>query len=79
MAHDGHVLCTCMVMFTQSDYPIGLKFHQHHYVTILFNPIDQDLNMIFTKSNGLMTIFLMVMSVFSMQIMHSICHVNNFH
>ena len=46
MVRDGHVLCSYMVMFTQSNYPIGLKFHQHQYVTMLFNPIDQDLNMI---------------------------------
>ena len=23
MAHDGHVLYTCMVMFSQSDHPIS--------------------------------------------------------
>ena len=57
MAYDGHVLCTCIVLFSQSEYPIGPKFLQHQYVTILFNPIDQDLNMNFTKSNGLGTIY----------------------
>ena len=46
-----------MIMFTQSDYPIGLKFHQHQYVTTLFNSIDQDLNMNFAKSSGLGTIY----------------------
>ena len=49
MARDGHVLCTYMAMFSQSDHPIVLKFHQHQYVTILFNPNDQDLNMNFTS------------------------------
>ena len=57
MAHDRHVLYTCMIMFTQSNYPIGLKFHQHQYVTTLFNSIDQDLNMNFAKSSGLGTIY----------------------
>ena len=45
MAHDGHVLCTCMAMFSQSNYAIGLKFHEYQYVTILFNPNDQDMSM----------------------------------
>ena len=58
MARDGHMLCIIMTMFTQFDYPIGLKFHQHQYATILFIPIDQDLNMNFTKSSGLGTIYL---------------------
>ena len=53
MACDGHVLCTCMAKFSQSDHPIGLKFHQHQYFTILINPNDQDLNMNFTKFSGL--------------------------
>ena len=53
MACDGHVLCTCMAMFSQFDHAIGLKFHEHQYVTILLNPNDQDLNMNFTKSSGL--------------------------
>ena len=51
------VLCTYITMFSQFDHPIGLKFHQHQYVTVLFNPIDQDLNMNFTKSSGLGTIY----------------------
>ena len=51
------VLCTCMAMFSQSDYSIVFKFHQHQYVTILFNPNDQDLNMNFTKSSDLETIY----------------------
>ena len=55
MARDGHMLCTFMSMFTQSDHPIILKFHQHQYVTMLFNPNDQDSNMNFTKSSGLRT------------------------
>ena len=57
MARDGHMLCTFMAMFTQSDYPVVLKFHQRQYVTILFNPNDQDSNMNFTKSSGLGTIY----------------------
>ena len=57
MAHDGHLLCTCMAMFSQSDHPISLKFYQHQYVTTLFNPNDQDLNMNFTKSSDLETIY----------------------
>ena len=56
MARDGHVLYTYMAMFSQFDHPIVLKFHQHQYVTIIFNPNDQDLNMNFTKSSGLETI-----------------------
>ena len=56
MARDGRVLCTFMAMFSQFDHPIILKFHQHHYVTIILNPNDQDSNMNFTKSNGLGTI-----------------------
>ena len=58
MVHDGHMLCTFMVMFTLSDHRIVLKFRQHQYVTILFIPNDQDLNMNFTKSSGLETIYL---------------------
>ena len=57
MARDAHMLCTFMAMFTQSDRPIVLKFHHHIYVTILFNPNDQDSNMNFTESNGLGTIY----------------------
>ena len=57
MARDGHVLCTCMAMLSQFDHPIGLKFHKHQYIIILFNPNDQDLNMDFTKSSGLGTIY----------------------
>ena len=44
MSRDGYMLCTFMVMFTQSDHPIILKFHQHQYVTMLFNPNDLDSN-----------------------------------
>ena len=58
MVRDGHMLCTFMAMFTQSDQPIVIKFHQHQYVTILFIPNDQDLNVNFTKSSGLGTIYL---------------------
>ena len=57
IARDGHMLCTFMAMFSQSDHPIVLKFHQHQYVTILFNPNDQDSNMNVTKSSGLETIY----------------------
>ena len=57
MARDGHMLGTFMVMFSQFDHPIVLKFHQHQYITILFNPNDQDLNMNVTKSSGLETIY----------------------
>ena len=57
MARDGHMLGTFMAMFSQSDHPIVLKFHQHQYVTILFNPNDQDSNMNVTKSSGLETIY----------------------
>ena len=57
MARDGRVLFTLMAMFSQSDNPIILKFHQHQYATILFNPNDQDSNMNFTKPSGLGTIF----------------------
>ena len=46
MMRDGHVLCTCMAMFSQSNHPIVLKFHQHQYVTMLFNPNDQILDLI---------------------------------
>ena len=53
MTCDGHVLYTYMAMFSQSDHLIGLKFYQHQYVTILFNPNNQDLNMNFTKSSSL--------------------------
>ena len=56
MARDGYMLCTFMAMFTESGYPIVLKFHKHQYVTILFNPNDEDWNMNFTKSSGLGTI-----------------------
>ena len=42
-----------LYLFTQSDHPIGLKFYQLQYVTILFIPNDQDLNMNFTKSSGI--------------------------
>ena len=58
MVQDGHMLCTFMAMFTLFDHPIVLKFRQHQYVTILFIPNDQDLNMNFTKSSGLGTIYL---------------------
>ena len=58
MARDAHMLCTLMTLFTQSDHPIVLKFHRHQYDTILFIPNDQDLNMNFTKSSGLGTIYL---------------------
>ena len=57
MTYDEHMLCTFMAMFTQSDHSIVLKFHQHQYVTILFNPNDQDSNMNFTKSGSLGTIY----------------------
>ena len=57
MARDGHVLCTYMTMFSQSDHLIGLKFYQHQYVTIPFNSNDQDLNMNFIKSSGIGTIY----------------------
>ena len=57
MAHDAHMLCTFMAMFAQSDYPIVLKFHQQQYITILFNPNDEDSNLNFTKSSGLGTIY----------------------
>ena len=57
MVRDGHMLCTFMAMFTQSDQPIVIKFHQHQYVTILFNPNNQDLNMNFKNSIGLETIY----------------------
>ena len=57
MARDGHVLCTFMAMFSQSDIPIVLKFHQHQYVATPFNPNDLDSNKTFTKSSGLETIY----------------------
>ena len=57
MARDGHMLCACMALFSLSAHAIVLKFHQHQYVTILFNPNDQDLNMNFTKSSGHRTIY----------------------
>ena len=57
MVRDGRVLSTFMTMFSQSDHPIVLKFHQHQYVTILFNPNDQDSNMNFSKSSGLGTVY----------------------
>ena len=57
MVRDGHMLCTFMAMFTQSDQPIVIKFHQHQYVTKLFNPNNQDLNMNFKNSIGLETIY----------------------
>ena len=57
MARDGRVLFTLMAMFSQSDHRIGLKFHQHQYVTILFNPNDQNPNMNFLKSSGLGTVY----------------------
>ena len=57
MARDGHMLCTFMAMFTQFDHPIVLKFYEHQYVTIPFNPYDQDSILNFTKSNGLETIY----------------------
>ena len=57
MAHDAHMLCTFMAMFAQSDHPIVLKFHQQQYITILFNPNDEDSNINFTKSSGLGTIY----------------------
>ena len=57
MARDGHMLGTFMAMFSQFDHPIVLKFHQHQYVTILFNPNDQDSNMNVTKSSGLGAIY----------------------
>ena len=49
MARDGRVLCTFMAMFSQFDHPIVLKFHQHKYVTIIFNPNDQGLIFEFHK------------------------------
>ena len=58
MAHDGHMLCTFIAIVTQFDHLIVFKFHQHQYVTILFIPNDQDLNVNFTKSSGLGTIYL---------------------
>ena len=57
MMRDGRVLCTSMAMFSQSDHPIVLKFHQQQDVTILFNFNDQDSNMNFTYSHGLGTIY----------------------
>ena len=46
MAHDGHVLHTCMALLSQSYHPIGLKFHEHQYVTTIpLKSNDQDLNM----------------------------------
>ena len=57
MMHDGRVLCTFMAMFSQSDYPIVLKFNQQQDVTILFNSNDQDSNMNFTYSYGVETIY----------------------
>ena len=55
MARDGQMLCTNMTKLSQFVHPIGLKFHQHKYVTTLFNPNDQDSNMNFAKSSGLGT------------------------
>ena len=46
-----------LYIFSQSDHPTGLKFYQHQYVIILFNPNDQDLNMNSTKSSGIGTIY----------------------
>ena len=46
-----------LYIFSQFDPPIGLKFYQHQYVNILFNPNDQDLNMNFTKSSSIGTIY----------------------
>ena len=57
MVRNGHMLCTFMAMFTQSDHSIVLKFQQHEYVPIVFNPNDQDSNLNFTKSSGLGTIY----------------------
>ena len=57
MACDGHMLRTFMAMFTQSDRSIVLEFLQHQYVTVLFNPIDQDSNINFTKPSGLGTAY----------------------
>ena len=57
MTRDGRVLCNFMTMFSQSDYPIVLKFNQQQDVTILFNSNDQDSNMNFTYSRGLGTIY----------------------
>ena len=57
MVRDGHMLCTFMAMFTQSDQPIVIKFHQHQYVTKLFNPNNEDLNMNFKNSIDLETIY----------------------
>ena len=59
---EWHVMNMCYVpiwlyIFSQSNHQIGLKFHQYQYVTILFNPNDQDLNMNFTKSRSLGTIY----------------------
>ena len=41
------------VTFFRFEY----EFHHIEHITILFNPIDQDLNMNFTKSSGLRTIY----------------------
>ena len=57
MARDGRVLCTFMAKFSESDYSIVFKFHQYQYVTILFNPDDEDSIRNFTKSSGLGTIY----------------------
>ena len=57
MARDGQMLCTSMTKLSQFVHPIGLKFPQHQYITILFNPNDQDSNMNFAKSSGLGTIY----------------------
>ena len=48
----------CLYGFVSSIWPSNFsQIHQHQYVTILFNPNDQDLNMNFTKSSGLRTIY----------------------
>ena len=63
MALDGRMLCTYIALFSQSDHPIVLKFHQHQYFTILFNPNDQDSNMNFTKSSAHQTIYYVLLSL----------------
>ena len=57
MVRDGHRLGACMALFSQSAHLIVLKFLQDQYVTILFNPNDQDSNTNFTKSSGHQTIY----------------------
>ena len=50
------MFCAFMALFSQSNHPIGLKFHQHQRVTIIFNPNDQDWNTNLRKSSGHQTI-----------------------